>query len=169
MSLGQYLTLERRAGKENRNLVHGLRGVSENGKRPAVATIPFTPSPHKSLTPSSERKVQRLEERVRRLESKLRKADRREAASSARLVDLAAENQHMRQELQDALEEAEEASERVKGLQQERDQYHAWWINEVKFSQLLFDGPRQSVLDYSESSLLDVPIARSLRRQLNPY
>ncbi|KAH6902907.1 hypothetical protein BKA70DRAFT_1228078 [Coprinopsis sp. MPI-PUGE-AT-0042] len=89
----------------------------------------------------NERKWLRLEDQVRRLESKLRKAERREAANAIRLVDLASENQKVREELQDTLEEVEEAVDRARILQQERDQYHAWWINEVKFSQSLLHGP----------------------------
>ena len=86
-----------------------------------------------------QRQINKLEEKIRRLESKLHRAERQGTVHAERLVDLAAENQTMRQELQDALEEGEEANMRVKEFQRERDQYHAWWINEVKFSQSLLD------------------------------
>ncbi|KAH6873868.1 hypothetical protein BKA70DRAFT_1219118 [Coprinopsis sp. MPI-PUGE-AT-0042] len=90
------------------------------------------------MTPS-QRKIQKLEEKIRRLESKLHRAERQDTVHAERLVNLAAENQRMRQELQDALEEGDEANARIKELLGERDQYHAWWINEVKFSQSLLD------------------------------
>lgn len=100
------------------------------------------------LTPA-ERKVQKLEERIRRLESKLAKADRREATSAGRLVDLAAENRRVREELEDVLEEAEELKAEVQSLKKERDQVHAWWTNEVAFSQSLLDDTAQTFSDFA--------------------
>jgi chromosome segregation ATPase len=89
--------------------------------------------------PSHQRRIHKLEEKARKLESKLHKAERQDAVNAERLVDLAAENQRIRQELQEALEEAGEANQQANELRRERDQFHAWWINEVKFSQSLLD------------------------------
>lgn len=83
------------------------------------------------------RKLEKLQERIRCLEAKLRKAERMELTNNQRLLELAAENQRIRQELQDAVEEGEAAAALAATAMQERDQYHAWWINEVNFCQYL--------------------------------
>lgn len=108
-------------------------------ERPSFRTKKSTvPVGRPSLTPG-QRKIQKLEEKIRRLESKLHRAERQDAVHSDRLVELASENQTMRQELQDALEEGQEAKARVRELEGERELFHTWWINEVKFSQSLMD------------------------------
>jgi hypothetical protein len=113
-----------------------LEGWSLRMKKPtmAIGRTPMTPG---------QRKIQKLEEKIRRLESKLHRAERQDAVHAERLVELASENQTMRQELQDALEEGEEANARAKELERERDLYYAWWMNEVKLSQSFIDGGYQ--------------------------
>ncbi|KAH6895064.1 hypothetical protein BKA70DRAFT_1232168 [Coprinopsis sp. MPI-PUGE-AT-0042] len=121
--------------KENTTLSNVLIGLESSALRNKKPTIPVGRLP---MTPG-QRKIHKLEEKIRRLESKLYRAERQGTVHAEQLVELASENQTTCQELQDALEEGEEANARVKELQRERDQYYAWWINEVKFSQSLLD------------------------------
>jgi uncharacterized protein YdeI (YjbR/CyaY-like superfamily) len=122
----------------------GLTSDSGSGfeRVPLRTKKPNIPVERMPLTPS-QRKIQKLEEKVRRLESKLHRAERQHAVHAERLVELASENKNMRQELQDALEEGEELTARAKELEQERDLYHAWWVNEAKLSQSLMDNGYQ--------------------------
>ncbi|KAH6899589.1 hypothetical protein BKA70DRAFT_1230866 [Coprinopsis sp. MPI-PUGE-AT-0042] len=139
------------------------RGSKENvGPNEGVlpAKLPFTSSTRALLTPT-ERKIHKLQEKLRQVESKLRRTERQGAVNSGRLVDLASENRETRQELQDVLDKFEEASKRAQVLQQERDQYHAWWINEVRFSQSLMDDHHRSCHSFDNVCLAEVPISRT--------
>jgi peptidoglycan hydrolase CwlO-like protein len=82
-------------------------------------------------------KIEKLHDLIRRLERKLRKAECQEAKSSQLLLELAAENQRIRNELQDAVEEGEAAAAFALTVKEERDQYHVWWIQELNTCQYL--------------------------------
>jgi septal ring factor EnvC (AmiA/AmiB activator) len=111
---------------------------------------PSLPTTRSSLTPG-QRKIQKLEEKVRRLESKLRRAERQDAVNAERLMEIASENQRIRHELQDALEEKEGANERAQKLQKERDQFYAWWINELNLSQSFWDNPAMGYQSFPQA------------------
>ncbi|KAH6866189.1 hypothetical protein BKA70DRAFT_1243976 [Coprinopsis sp. MPI-PUGE-AT-0042] len=126
--------------KENTDMSFARSGSSARVPFEARRSLP--PNRDSQMTPG-DRKLERLREKIRCLESKLRRAERREATNKERLLELALENQKTRQELQDAMEEGEAAAALSATLKQERDQYHAWWINEVKFCQYLLGNTTQ--------------------------